>query len=275
MMKYRPMVAVALVFALATAPVAAHAAAPAQPKPTAITPPLVTLESLVVDSIDLVGGQLVATATATLNVVGQTVTRVVHIPLTLGGTPAATADTCDILNLSLGPINLNLLGLIVNLDNCNNGPITVDITGDDSGLLGQLLCGLAGGLLGPIDLGGLLDILDALGAAEGLTVTGILTDLLNQLFEEILSTTPTPTGGHANGICPILDLEIPQGLHLSLLGLNVDTSPICLEISAQEGPGNLLGNLLCSLTDLLNNRGNTLNAQRVLIRNILRILAGL
>jgi hypothetical protein len=53
------------------------------------------------------------------------------------------AGSCDVLNLSLGPINLNLLGLVVNLNNCNGGPAMVDITAIPAdGLLGQLLCGL-------------------------------------------------------------------------------------------------------------------------------------
>ena len=39
-------------------------------------------------------------------------------------------------------------------------------------------------------------------------------------------------------------------IHLSLLGLHVDTSPICLDITANHG-GGLLGNLLCGLSDNL------------------------
>src|SRR5688572_21643953 len=41
----------------------------------------------------------------------------------------------------------------------------------------------------------------------------------------------------ADGECPILNLEIPDGLHLDLLGLKVDTSGICLDIHAEPGPG--------------------------------------
>jgi hypothetical protein len=48
------------------------------------------------------------------------------------------------LSLALGPVDLNLLGLRVELDNCNDGPVTVDITADPAGgLLGSLLCGVA------------------------------------------------------------------------------------------------------------------------------------
>jgi hypothetical protein len=58
--------------------------------------------------------------------------------------------------------------------------------------------------------------------------------------------------------CPILTLNI-GAIHLDLLGLVVDTSPINLTITAQQGPGNLLGNLLCAVANLLNNRPSLAN----------------
>lgn len=52
---------------------------------------------------------------------------------------------CEILFLQLGPVDLTLLGLVVNLDNCNNGPVQVCISATAAeGLLGNLLCSLAG-----------------------------------------------------------------------------------------------------------------------------------
>jgi len=64
-----------------------------------------------------------------------------------GGTSGAAAGACDILNLSLGPVDLTLLGLNVHLDDCDNGPVTVDITAvPGGGLLGNLLCGLTDSL---------------------------------------------------------------------------------------------------------------------------------
>ena len=64
--------------------------------------------------------------------------------------------TCAILHLELGPLNLTLLGLNVVLDNCANGPVTVDITAitGRGNLLGNLLCELLGGNL--INLGATL-----------------------------------------------------------------------------------------------------------------------
>src|SRR5262249_16621757 len=61
--------------------------------------------------------------------------------------------TCTILHLELGPLSLTLLGLKIGLDNCANGPVTVDITGvtRQGNLLGNLLCQLLGG--GLINIG--------------------------------------------------------------------------------------------------------------------------
>jgi len=52
--------------------------------------------------------------------------------------------------------------------------------------------------------------------------------------------------------CAILHLELAP-IHINLLGLHVDTSAICLNITAIEG-GGLLGNLLCNIADSGNTR---------------------
>jgi len=51
--------------------------------------------------------------------------------------------------------------------------------------------------------------------------------------------------------CEILHLDLGP-LNLDLLGLQIDLSRIVLDITAQAGAGNLLGNLLCAVTNLLN-----------------------
>ncbi|MFA9431984.1 hypothetical protein [Egicoccus sp. AB-alg2] len=51
-------------------------------------------------------------------------------------------------------------------------------------------------------------------------------------------------------VCPILDLTLGP-LDLDLLGLRVQLSQIDLDITAEPGPGNLLGNLLCAIAGLL------------------------
>jgi hypothetical protein len=72
-------------------------------------------------------------------------------------------------------------------------------------------------------------------------------------FQLPLTLTSSPNA--ADPSCPILNLSIPQGIHLSLLGLNVDTSGICLAVTGESGPGNLLGNLVCDLSNALNPGG--------------------
>jgi hypothetical protein len=71
---------------------------------------------------------------------------------------------CNVLHLVLGPLQLNLLGLVVTIPD----PVTVDITAvPGGGLLGDLLCAVAN-LLGGIDLNAIL--------------TSVLTNLLNQVL---------------------------------------------------------------------------------------------
>jgi len=76
----------------------------------------------------------------------------------------AQEHSCNILNLSVGAIDLELLGISVEVNNCEEvpGPVTIDITGHpngpEGGLLGQVLCGIADGLNLPnVNLGGLID----------------------------------------------------------------------------------------------------------------------
>src|SRR4051794_24502486 len=78
----------------------------------------------------------------------------------------ASLLSCNVLHLVLGPLDLNLLGLVVHLDR-----VVLDITAvPGGGLLGDLLCSVAnllngglGGLLGQLGLATLNNILGALG----------------------------------------------------------------------------------------------------------------
>lgn len=53
-----------------------------------------------------------------------------------------------------------------------------------------------------------------------------------------------------SGACNVLNLDLGP-LDLDLLGLKVHLNEVVLDITAQPGPGNLLGNLLCSVAGLL------------------------
>ncbi|HET7049359.1 MAG TPA: hypothetical protein VFI54_13945 [Solirubrobacteraceae bacterium] len=123
---------------------------------------------------------------------------------------AAQAQTCQVLKLVLGPLHLDLLGLVVDLyGQTKADPVIVTINAQPSkGLLGQLLCGLAGGG-GVTSLSGLQSLLSSLGVNLPTTqiqnllnqlgignLSGGLTQLdLNRILQALgLGQTPPPTG---------------------------------------------------------------------------------
>lgn len=81
-------------------------------------------------------------------------------------------------------------------------------------------------------------------------------------------TMPVSTGQHS---CKILTLNLGP-LHLNLLGLVVDLSPVNLDITAEQGSGNLLGNLLCDVAHLLDGNGRALGRLVNLLNQILAAL---
>jgi hypothetical protein len=72
----------------------------------------------------------------------------------------------------------------------------------------------------------------------------------------------------ATGSCTILHLELGP-LDLNLLGLMVHLDRVVLDITAQSGPGNLLGNLLCAVAHLLDSSSSA-TAVSNLLNQILR-----
>ena len=102
------------------------------------------------------------------------------------------------------------------------------------------------------------------------TFTGTYTDPVTGAVQTITSAASSvvTNAGGAGGGCQILDLVLGP-LHLDLLGLVVDLNQVHLNITAQPGPGNLLGNLLCAVTHLLDNSNS--NA----IASLLNLLNGL
>jgi hypothetical protein len=120
-------------------------------------------------------GKAYALGTLTGKVGNRTVKRSnVAIPVSMGsgsstGLTAHAAATCQILNLVLGPLHLNLLGLHVDLNQ-----VVLNITGvtGTGQLLGNLLCGVAN-LLNPGlpagQLAGLLNIVQQILNLPGLT----------------------------------------------------------------------------------------------------------
>jgi hypothetical protein len=118
----------------------------------------------------------------------------------------------------------------------------------------------------------------------GLPSTCTLTVTSFQVVNGVLTAAGTVTGGgvsvpfqgvpvQAAGSCRILDLTLGP-LHLDLLGLVVDLNQVHLTITAQQGPGNLLGNLLCAVANLLNGSGGTTALQQLanLLNRIIMII---
>jgi hypothetical protein len=87
--------------------------------------------------------------------------------------------------------------------------------------------------------------------------------------------TGNTSGGASAGTsaplaCEVLHLELGP-LDLNLLGLVVHLDKVVLDITAVPGAGNLLGNLLCSITGLLNGGAN-LRQLASLLNDLLGIL---
>ena len=88
-------------------------------------------------------------------------------------------------------------------------------------------------------------------AAVG-TLSGTITDAVGNVTP--VSNVPVTLPVTATATCQVLHLELGP-LDLNLLGLMVHLDRVVLDITAQSGPGNLLGNLLCGLAGLLDNGG--------------------
>jgi hypothetical protein len=104
------------------------------------------------------------------------------------------------------------------------------------------------------------------------TFTGTYTDATGAVQQITSAASSVVTNQATSGGCQVLDLVLGP-LHLDLLGLVVDLNQVHLNITAQPGPGNLLGNLLCSVTHLLDQSGG--GGLGTAIQNLLNILNGL
>jgi hypothetical protein len=82
-------------------------------------------------------------------------------------------------------------------------------------------------------------------------------------------STGTAQAAQAAPSCQILDLVI-NPINLNLLGLVVHTDTIHLNITAVPGAGNLLGNLLCGIANLLNG-GLNLSQIATLLNDLLNL----
>ena len=242
--------ATALVASLALASPDAYAQ---QGRPTrGQTPTTFNVVPITITNVTVEGGQLIAN--------GLVGTTPFQAPLELTPTVVEGAS-CPILNLSLGPIDLSLLGL-----NVNTSRICLDITATPGGgLLGDLLCSVANLLAGGTSLA---DVLAGLSPQQIQRLTAGLTQILNQAVFIPLSSSQALQAAS----CDVLSLALGP-LDLSLLGLNVSLDncaggPVTLDITATPG-GGLLGDLLCSLA------GNPLNNITPPVLRLLQQIVGI
>jgi hypothetical protein len=116
-------------------------------------------------------------------------------------------------------------------------------------------------------------------AADGgtLTIIGQLTGEITDADGALVATVneavqvPVDISQVSQQVCDILLLELGP-IDLDLLGLVVNVSPITINIDAEQGTGNLLGNLLCAVAGLLDPDGAS-DLTQALARLLNRILS--
>ncbi len=176
--------------------------------------------------------------------------------------PTVTPKAGQVLSVTVPPINLNLLGLVL-----NTSPITVNATAQTGNgqLLGNVLTSLLNTLgATPQNVADLSNNINALlakvvGVLNASTLTLPLTALTS--LPSVLQTLALPNliTPSTSASTPILNLVLasPAGssappVDLNLLGLNVTTSNITANLSAQTANGQILGNLLYNVSNILN-----------------------
>lgn len=186
-----------------------------------------------------------------------TVTPVTPAPGTgtsQGSTTTATTPTSanpadpTLVQLTLNPLDVNLLGLEVQT---NQIQVTVSAQPGNGELLGNVLTAAA-------------NLLNLQGVNNALNnVLGSVVTLANSSTLSVSGVNSSgPLSSAAAATTPVLDAYIAP-VHLNLLGVEVDTSPIHLTITAHSGQGLVLGNVVTDLANLLNNPPNKLNIDYV------------
>ncbi len=179
--------------------------------------------------------------------------------------PPVQLDEGEFLELTVPTLDVNLLGLVL-----QTSPITVNAAAETGNglLLGNVLTTVLDTLEAtPENLTGLNEnlnmilakVVGVLNAAELVLPTGALDGLLSVLTTLTSPTLVTPEIGAST---QILDLTINSGtdagppVDVDLLGLQVSTSNIDAQLIATTGEGQVLGNLLYNVANLLNPGGS-------------------
>jgi hypothetical protein len=169
------------------------------------------------------------------------------------------------LKLALIAVAATLIGVLVAAPVApaqTNPALTVPVTGTATNTLGQTV-----NFVGQFTLQSFQFANGQLSAVGQLT--GTLTNAVTGATQNVSQVVTLPIG-QVTGTCTILHLEIGP-IDLNLLGLMVHTNRIVVDITAQSGPGNLLGNLLCAVAHLLDSNASGQGLAAVL-NNLLRSL---
>src|SRR5215210_5715399 len=114
-------------------------------------------------------------------------------------------------------------------------------------------------------LTGTLDIQRFVTANRRLVAVGTLNGVVKNASGDVVKTITDQLVRiplQADGTCRILHLTLGP-IDLDLLGLQIHLSRVVLDITAQSGPGRLLGNLLCSIAHLLDRNSLTAVANQL------------
>ena len=141
-------------------------------------------------------------------------------------------------------------------------------TGSITSLVSGLIANGGGSFTGKLTITGFSVINGVLNATG--TLSGTLTDALGNVINTVTNIPVSIPLAGVSGTCQILSLTLGP-LDLNLLGLMVHLNQVVLNITAQSGPGNLLGNLLCAVSHLLDSNG-ALTALSTLLNHILGAL---
>jgi hypothetical protein len=205
---------------------------------TPATTPSTVDVTFVIDRFVRQGRRIVAHgAVVTKHIYGAQTTAVSRKPFAAAvaakrATYASASRICDVLTLNLGPLHLELLGLVIDLSR-----VVLTVKADSrGGLLGSLLCSIAGR--------GTATAEQLNRAARKLTKSARANGL-NKGIQGFQVHAPPGFTQAPGTVCSILDLVLGP-LDLNLLGLLVHLDRVRLTITAIRG-GGLLGDLLCGL----------------------------
>jgi hypothetical protein len=196
-----------------------------------------------VDRFVVRDGRLAARGTATARLSGPgEATRTVRERVTA---PAQIAQAgrrrCSLISLSLAPLRLDLLGLRVETSTINLRIRGVR-RGEGSGVLGRLLCSLAGSRV------------NVQPAAARAAARALNADLPRRGLRTVRATAtlrPQAVTSQQQASCQVLFLQLGP-LELNVLGLLIELfgetrgDPVTITITALRGHG-ILGDLFCSL----------------------------